>query len=242
MNNNDEIKRRDAEQEALVRALDAKKRKRILIKIIVWIFAALALLLVLWLVLKNCTGKSEQPSYSFDPLSQDYGSGFYEQSVDFDIFTDEIYADKDIGVRFYADNVEEYLLPEDRVEATSQQRLFIDYFNAAIYGDGKTLNTLFTDDYFTNAGKTIKKYPDKFQMQKIYAIRVEKTGTSTTENTVEGTMIYEHYRVSFIIKDNNGKFRPDLPEEQSSIPLIYDVITLKGESKINRISQIVYNK
>ena len=55
-------------------------------------------------------------------------------------------------------------------------------------------------------------------------------------------MIYEQYRVSFIIKDNNGKFRPDLPEEESSIPLIYDVITVQGESKINRISEIVYNK
>ena len=63
-----------------------------------------------------------------------------------------------------------------------------------------------------------------------------------TENTVEGTMIYEYYRVSFIIKDNNGAFRPDLPEAEESIPLIFDVITLKGVSRINRISQIVYNK
>ena len=242
MNNNDEIKRRDAEQEAIVRALDAKKRKKILIKVIVWVCVALALLTVLWLVLKNCSGKGEQKSYSFDPLSQDYGAGFYEQALDFDIFTDEIYADKDIGVRFYADNVEEYFLPEDRDGATNQQKLFIDYFNAAIHGDGKTLNTLFTNEYFENAGRPIKRYPDKFQMQKIYAIRVEKTGASKTEGTMEGTMIYEQYRVSFIIKDNNGKFRPDLPEEESSIPLIYDVITVQGESKINRISEIVYNK
>lgn len=242
MNNNDEIRRRDAEQEALVRALDAKKRKRILIKIFIWTGVALILLFALWMILKNCSGKGEQPSYSFDPLSQDYGTGFYEQDIDFDIFTDEVYADKDIGVRFYADNVEEYFLPEDRDDATYQAKLFIDYFNAAIHGDGKTLNTLFTDDYFINAGKPIKKYPDKFPMQKIYGIRVEKVGSSRTENTVSGTMIYEQYRVSFIIKDNNGRFRPDLPEEESSIPLIYDVITIQGESKINRISEIVRNK
>ena len=55
-------------------------------------------------------------------------------------------------------------------------------------------------------------------------------------------MIYEYYKVSFLIKDNNGRFRPDLPMDDSSIPLIYDVITLKGVSKINRISEIVYNK
>lgn len=240
--NNKEIQKRDAEQEAIVRALDAKKRKRILIKTIVWICVALVLLTVLWLVLKNCSGSGEQPSYSFDPLSQDYGGGFYEQELDYDIFEDEIYADKDIGVRFYADNVEEYFLPENRGEATYQQKLFIDYFDTAIHGDGKTLNTLFTDEYFENNGTPIKKYPDRFPMQKIYRIEVSKTGASRTENTIEGTVIYEQYRVSFIIKDNNGKFRPDLPEEESSIPLIYDVITVQGQSKINRISEIVYNK
>lgn len=241
--NNREIQRRDAEQEALVRALDAKKRKRILIKVIVWVCIALVLLVVIWLLLKNCSGKGEQPSYSFDPLSGDYGSGFYEQELDFDIFTDEIYADKDIGVRFYADNVEEYFLPEDRGDASSQAKLFIDYFNAVIHGDGKTLNTLFTSEYFDNYGKPIKKYPDKFPMQKIYGIRVEKTGASKTEDSADGTVAYDQYWVYFLIKDNNGAFRPDLPEpEGGGIPLIYDVITVQGESKINRISEIVYNK
>ncbi len=242
MNNNDEIKRRDAEQEAIVRALDAKKRKRVLIKIIIWVVAALVILTALWLVLKNCSGSGEKPSYSYDPLAEDHGEGFFEQSLDYDIFEDEIYADKDIGVWFDDGNTEEYFLPEDREDASYQGKLFIDYFNAAIHGDGKTLNTLFTDEYFENYGTPIKKYPDRFPMQKIYYIHVKKLGASRTENTVEGTMIYEQYKVSFIIKDNNGKFRPDLPEEESSIPLIYDVITLQGESKINRISEIVYNK
>ena len=237
-----EIKKDNAEQEALVRALDAKKRKRILIKAIIAVAVALALLFAVFIILKNCSGDGEVTSYSFDPLSMEWGIGYYEQDVDFDIFTDEVYADKDIGVNFYADNVGIYYLPEDRDDAPYQAQLFIDYFNAAIHGDGKTLNTLFTDDYFYNYVKQIKKYPDKFPMQKIYRIYVEKWGVGKTENTVEGTMIYEYYKVSFIIKDNNGKFRPDLPDEQSSIPLIYDVITLKGVSKINRITQIVYNK
>ena len=72
-------------------------------------------------------------------------------------------------------------------------------------------------------------------MQKIYAIKVEKTGVGKTENTVEGTMIYEYYKVSFLLKDNNGAFRPDLPEPDGSMPLIFDVMTLKGVSRINRI-------
>lgn len=237
-----EIKKDNAEQEALVRALDAKKRKKRLIKFIVGILIALAVLFAVFLILKNCAGGGEKISYSYDPLSEDWGIGYYEQDVNFDIFTDEVYADKDIGVRFSSNNVEEYFTVEDRAEASYQAQLFIDYFDAAIHGDGAKLNTLFTSDYFKNGGKPIKKYPDKFPMQKIYRIQVEKVGGTTTENTVEGTMIYEYYKVSFLIMDNNGKFRPDLPEEQSSIPLIYDVITLKGESKINRISQIVYNK
>lgn len=80
-------------------------------------------------------------------------------------------------------------------------------------------------------------------MQKIYSAKVERVGTSTTTNTVEGTVIYEYYKVSFLLKDNNGAFRPDLPEpDGGSIPLVFDVMTLKGVSKINRITQIVYNR
>ena len=173
MNKNDEIKRRDAEQEAIVRALDAKKRKRTLIKICIGVGAAFLLLLALWLILKNCSGAGEQTSYSYDPLSEDHGIGFFEQSLDYDVFSDEVYADKDIGVNFYADNVGSYYTVEDRGDATPQGQLFVDYFDAAIRGDGKTLNTLFTDDYFKNNGKPIKKYPDRFPMQKIYRINVE---------------------------------------------------------------------
>ena len=242
MNNNEEIKRRDAEQEAVVRALDAKKRKKILIRSVIAVGVALALLFAVFLILKNCSGEGEKQFYSYDPLSEDHGIGFYEQDVDFDIFTDGEYADKDIGVNFYSDHVGQYFSVDDRDDATYQAQLFIDYFDAAIHGDGKKLNTLFTDEYFENYGKPIKKYPDRFPMQKIYRINVEKVGVSKTENTVEGTMIYEYYKVSFIIKDNNGAFRPDLPVDESSIPLIYDVITLKGVSKINRITQIVYNR
>ena len=82
--NNREIQRRDAEQEAIVRALDAKKRKRILIKVVVWVAVALVLLFALWMILKNCSGSGENPSYSYDPLAEDHGIGFYEQSLDFD--------------------------------------------------------------------------------------------------------------------------------------------------------------
>ncbi len=237
-----EIKKDNAEQEALVRALDAKKRKKRLIKVMIGAGVALAVVFALFLILKNCSNSGDKPSYSYDPLAGDYGIGFYEQDPDFDIFTDAEYAEKDLGVWFNSDNVEEYFTIDDLSDATFQAQMFVRYFDAAIHGDGKTLNTLFTDDYFKNSGTPIKKYPDKFPMQKIYRIKVEKVGLTKTENTVEGTMIYEYYKVSFLIKDNNGRFRPDLPMDESSIPLIYDVITLKGVSKINRISEIVYNK
>ena len=240
--NSKEIKQHDAEQEQIARALDAKKRKKRLIRLAVTVGAALVVLVALYLILRRC-GSGERPSYSYDPLSEDNGEGFVSQSVDFDIFTDEEYADKDLGVNFYADNVGEYFTVDDLEYTSYQARLFVEYFDAAIRGDGKKLNTLFTDEYFENDGRPIKKYPDRFPMQKIYAIKVEKTGVGKTENTVEGTMIYEYYKVSFLIKDNNGAFRPDLPEpDGGSIPLIFDVITLKGVSKINRITRITYTK
>lgn len=241
--NSRQIKEHDAEQEQIARALDAKKRKKRLIKFAVWIGAALIVLIALYFILKSCGGEGERQSYSFDPLSEDYGEGFVSQSVDHDIFTDEEYADKDIGVYFYSDSVGYYYTTDDIDDAPYQAKLFIEYFDAAIHGDGKKLNTLFTDEYFENNGRPIRKYPDRFPMQKIYSAKVERVGTSTTTNTVEGTVIYEYYKVSFLLKDNNGAFRPDLPEpDGGSIPLVFDVMTLKGVSKINRISQIVYNR
>lgn len=245
MNNNDEMKKREeADQKAKARALVAEKRKKILIKAVIWVGAALALLFALWMILKNCVGStSEQPSNSYDPFSLDNGKTFYDQSLDYDVFSDEVYADKDKGIWFKADSIEEYLLPEDRDDASPQARLFLDYFDAAIHGDGKTLNTLFTDEYFANGGNPISRYPDRFLMQKIYSINVEKWGASNIEDTDDGAVVYDQFKVRFLIMDNNGAFRPDLADDEKSyIDLIYDLITVKGESKINRISQIVYNK
>ena len=245
MNENDEMKKREeAEREATARALDAAKRKRILKKVVIWAGTALALLFALWLILRNCAGGTgEQPSKSYDPFSLDNGKTFYEQSLDYDVFSDEVYADKDKGVWFISDSIEEYLLPEDRDGASPQARLFLDYFDAAIHGDGKTLNTLFTNEYFANGGNPIERYPDRFLMQKIYSIYVTKWGVTEIEETDDGAVIYDQFKVRFLIMDNNGAFRPDLADDEKSyIDLIFSVITSSGESKINRISQIVYNK
>ena len=239
MNNNEDRQRFEAEQKATARALDAKKRKKILAKACLCVLGALIVLVILWLILRNCSVSTseEEESYSFNPLAIDYGDGFTQQELDYDIFEDEEYVDKDRGVWFGDSYVSQYYLTENRDKASYQAKLFIDYFDAAVHGDGKKLNTLFTDEYFENKDNPIKKYPDRFPMQKIYDIHVEQLGTSKTENTLEGIMVYEQYKVYFLIMDNNGAFRPDLPVDKSYIPLIYDVITINGESKINRISQ-----
>ena len=82
--NSKEIKQHDAEQEQIARALDAKKRKKRLIRLAVTVGAALVVLVALYLILRRC-GSGERPSYSYDPLSEDNGEGFVSQSVDFDI-------------------------------------------------------------------------------------------------------------------------------------------------------------
>lgn len=224
-------------------AEDAKKiRKRRLIKFIIIVLSVLAVLLVITLVLKRCMSddKPYEPVYSYDLSDYDISIGYYKQEIDYDIFEDENFASYDRGIMFYRDAaIGEYYTDEDRAGANPVAEMFIDYFKAATNGDGKTLNSFFTEDYFNNYGKPIAEYPDRFPMQKIYRIEVIRTGDAVTETDENGEIkLTEYYKVSFLIKDNNGHFRPDLPEPDgsgSTIPLFYEVITQNGVSLINRI-------
>lgn len=237
-----EIKKDDIAQEQMLEAEKLKKRKKNIIKAVVILCAAAAVMLIASAILQKINeNKENEKKYSYDPLSGDYGEGFYPPEDD--IMKDPEYAEKDRIIKYTYQGVgTEYSL-DGEDDLTAQAKLFVDYFNAAIGGDGVTLNTLFTDEYFKNAGKEIKPYEDRFAMQKIYSITVSSVGYSYTENTIEGVLTHDRFKVSFLLKDNNGQFRPDLPEpDGGTIPVVFEVLTLKGVSKINHIYKYQYLK
>lgn len=235
-----EMKNDDLRQERILEAEKLKKRRKAIIRIIVILCAAVIVMLIVSAVLQKISeNKNNEKKYSYDPLSGDYGQGFF--APEDDIMKDGAYLDKNRSISYTYQGVGTVYELDEEGTVPAQARLFIDYFNAAINGDGRTLNSLFTEEYFKNAGREIEPYNDSFPMQKIYAIEVSSVGYSASENTLEGVMTRDKFKVSFLLKDNNGKFRPDLPEpDEGIVPVVFEVLTVKGVSKINHVYELKY--
>ncbi len=212
--------------------MDKTKRKKRLLTVAGCVLALLAVLALLVSVLQRCSDESVTV-YSYDPF--DHKSEFGYSEPEDDILADPEYAEKNRYMEVYDE--------ESLNDASPSVKLLGKYFESAIKGDGKTLNSLFTDAYFENYGKTIEKYPDSFAAQKIYKIKVRLVdGPYKNENGASVTQI-ERFEVSFLLKDNNGQFRPDLPEpDDGTVPLVYEVITTDGVSLINAIVEYSYKE
>lgn len=234
-----EYKMRALEEEAEEYSRSAVRRKKRMIRVFVWIIASVALLALLSVGLKHCAGSLADGRliYSYDPLSEDHGSVFFDRDIEHNIFNDDNYKDQVLRLEFNKNGVSDSIDIFDPHTSDPQSLMFCDYFKAAINGDGKTLNTLFTADYFENNGRPIKLYADKFRMQKIYGMNVTHVQTVTSVGTLEGTYTVERYSVEFYLLENTGDFRPDLPEpeDHTTIPLVFEVITVDDLSYINRI-------
>ncbi len=230
-----EIKKHDLEQEKKLGEEKLRKRKKRIIKAFIIMCVAAVIMLIAISIIQKASEKAEnEKKYSYDPRDGDYGT-FYPPS-DHDIFEDEDYIDKNKSISYTYEGVGTVFELDETKNLTSEVKLFIDYFNAAIRGDGKTLNSLFTEEYYHNYGKKIEPYPDNFAMQKIYSISVTLVGAPEPEVTSEEVIRREYYRVSFLLKENNGQFRPDLPEpDGGTIPVVFEVLTVNEVSKINHV-------
>lgn len=227
------------EEEAVDYAAKRAKTKKRIIKAVIWAAVILALILLIAFALERCSNSLTTDSgKSFDPLAEglNYGEFFYSD-IEHDIFKDDNYKDCNREIFIETNGVGSYYSEANISGAPSQAKLFYTYFTSAINGDGAELNKLFTSDYFYNLGQTIKPYPDKFPMQKIYGINVELCRAGST-NTTDGVLFIDIYKVSFYLLENNGAFRPDIPEpENGTAPLYFEILTLNNESQINRIYQ-----
>ncbi len=216
-------------------------RKKILIRICAAVAALLALLALTASILNRCSdmAKSNNTVLSYDPF--DYKSSIGYSEPEADIFSDENYAATNRYMELEYEGIVQVYDPQSLSSASSSVKLLGTYFDSAIKGDGATLNSLFTDSYFENYGKPIEKYPDSFAAQKIYKIKVKLVDGPYSSETDAGVRLIERFEVSFLLKDNNGQFRPDLPEpEDGTIPLVFEVVTLDGDSKINAIVAYSY--
>jgi hypothetical protein len=205
-------------------------RNRKLITAAVISFAVIAVLLFLnnfdWdkRVLDTITSR-KAPRHDFVFAKPDY---------DTDIFKDPQYLDKNLYI-LYTDGAESALITDDNYLMYSDTLVFFaEYFDAAKNGDAERLNVLFTDEYW----KEHNKYSD-LTMQRIYNIEI----TLLTDDTiVDGS--YKGYRrrtydIGYMIMKNDGLFRSDM-DSDSSVPLVFELLTYGGVTKINSISSYNY--
>lgn len=215
-------------------------KKRISKKTVISAIAVFCLLIVIVSVIKQCVDSSpdqrETTVYSYNPFDYKSDVGYYTPEDGEDIFDDEKYMERN---RYLTVEYKGTTITYTEAEIDSAQpsvRMFYDYFNAAVNGDGATLNTFFTDYYFANLGNPIAKFDDEFYQQKIYNINVSLYSGPTAITQTSGIITREIFEVSYYIMDNNGAFRPDLPDpEDGTIPLFFEVLTDDNGSKINQI-------
>ena len=215
------------------------KKKIINKKTVFALILLLCLAIITVSVIKQCSNAEEQRNAivrSYDPFDYKSDVGYYEPKEGENIFDDGKYLEKNryMSVEYQGTTI---TYTENEIdEAPKSVAMLYEYFNAAMNGDGKKLNTFFTDYYFNNFGSLIEKFDDKIHQQKIYNIKVRLESGPVSIADVSGNITREIFEVSYYIMDNNGAFRPDLPDpEDGTIPLFFEVITDSDGAKINQI-------
>ncbi len=218
----------------------SNEKKRISIKAVISVIVAVCLITVIISVFRQCFDPSntqKDPTvHSYDPFMYKSDVGYYTPEDGENIFDDEEYMDKNRYLTVDYQGTTMTYTENEIDSAPLSVQMFFDYFRAAINGDGASLNTFFTDYYFNNLGAPIAKYEDTFYQQKIYNIKISLISGPTSIAQTSGIITREIFEVSYYIMDNNGAFRPDLPDPaDGTIPVFFEVLTEDSVSKINQI-------
>ena len=133
---------------------------------------------------------------------------FYPPNYEENIFENAEYLEKNRYIKYTDGPVSVLIIDNDFTEYGRAFELIAQYINAIIHGDAETYASFFSE----NLKKTIE-LPEKFTMQKLYDIEIEKL--SVTEGEDERGEYRRHiYRISYMIMRNDGTFRSDLGSDE----------------------------
>ncbi|MGN1047287.1 MAG: hypothetical protein ACI4QZ_01620 [Eubacteriales bacterium] len=197
-----------------------KKKKIIIISFLaLCVFALISLLFPLIKVGHKADSKETQPAYTF-----------YEADYDADIFENEEY----LGLArelSYTDGAltVTYKLTDDLSNVDDALEFFASYFQTIINGDYEHYPSFFSNKYTGDI-------PEKFTMQMVYNISLEKLPYLTEDGSTV-------YRVDYMIYRNNGTFRPEIGsdgcipqyvvlEKSENSYLITQIYTLKQDTEV----------
>ena len=187
--------------------------------------AILFLIIALFLCLKFFSGnvlKDKQVQFSF-----------YEPDYKTDILSDPEYLSLNRIVSYKNGPVMTTVLPQDYEKTDKILSFLVSYLDAAIKGDYSNYSDFFTEEYISENG-----IPEKFTMQRIYNITVEKLNeASQNENGQTSNQFV--YSLSYMIARNDGTFRSDM-ESDALKPQYLVIKEISGEFYIDKILTNTY--
>lgn len=187
---------------------------------IILIIAALVLALVGLSQLESMDFSDSLAKY--DQAAATEGSKIFLAVPDYetDIMTIPEYTEKNLYIRYTNGGETFTVLPEEYSSYGACMELFGAYFDALKAGDAETVNSFYSDEYFSEHAP----FAD-ITMQKIYDIHIE-----FISNEVEGSDVVYSFKVSYKIMRNDGTFRPDLQSDSAMYQLYslaYDFDTVR---------------
>lgn len=207
---------------------DKEESKKLAIKFIIILLSLFSMLVVFNILLSSGVFSDlfdKKTEVTQEPIF------FYEPNYDENIFEDEDYLDLNRYIRYTEGALSTLLVNEKMFVASGDAAVFFGkYFEAIINGEYEKYSSFFTEEYIDKNG-----VKDRFTMQKIYDVEVEKLSAIFTDR--ETNNIRYEFRVGYCILENNGTFRDDIGSNASR-PQIFELIMYNetGEIKINSIS------
>ncbi len=158
---------------------------------------------------------------------------FYEADYSTDILSDPEYLKLNRAISYKNGAVMISVEPENYAETDKLLDFLAEFLNTAINGDYKSYPKYFTEEY-----KSKNDIPEKFTMQRIYNITIEKISESAEE--YKGRTINQYvYMLDYMIKRNDGTLRKDI-ESDASIPQYLVIKEIDGELLIDNILTYSY--
>lgn len=202
------------------------------------VLSAAVLTMIILIILNNI-------NYDVD-MSEWFGGRITEETVkihfsnpdyESNIYDNSVYMSKNRHI-VYIENPYSSIITENNNEYGDIGNFFLAYIKALTDGNAEIYNNFFTDDYYKD--KNNKKF-EKFTMQKIYDIEIEKLSDDLIENGEYKGQTRYTFKVSYKIMANDGTFRSDMPSD-TAVPQILELLNTHDILKINSIikSKIIF--
>lgn len=161
---------------------------------------------------------------------------FSEPDYESDIFSNPAYLDKNRYIQ-YTDGALTTLITDENYEVYGESvEFFVRFFEAIIHGDHETYNSLFTEECRDSGNYT--PY-EKFTMQKVYNIEVEKLAEEVIEKGPRFGQRHYTYKVAYMIMENDGTFRNDM-ESDCAVPQLFELYYDGKDVLIDSIVRYTY--